>query len=140
MVRRVGCGDDGRMAGRAWIWSGAAVTAVAVAALAAYFMVVGLDQADKLASVVGGLSALAGLVLAAFGLAGAPGTAARGRRTISQEATASGRSQVSQTGGSRTPRGAAAEAGPSGVQQRAEASEESSITQVGGDHVPPAAP
>jgi hypothetical protein len=45
-----------------WIWGGRAVAVVVVAGLAVYLYTVGLDRADKLASVVGLLVAVAALV------------------------------------------------------------------------------
>ena len=46
---------------RMWIWTGRAVCAVTTAALAIYLYVVGLDKADKLASIVGAVVALVAL-------------------------------------------------------------------------------
>jgi hypothetical protein len=60
--------DDPGMAGRVFVWSGAVVTVVALAGLGAYFGVVGLDEADKLASVIGAFAALVGLGLSGYGV------------------------------------------------------------------------
>jgi hypothetical protein len=111
---------------------------VAVAGLGIYFVAMGLDKADKLASVVAALAALTGLAMTAYGLFGAPG----GRR-ISQRATASGRGRINQVGGNQTaPRPARGGSGghgvPGDVRQRARASENGEISQVGGDQNPPA--
>ena len=45
-----------------WVWGGRVVAVVVVAGLAAYLSVVGLDKADKLASVLGLLVAVVALV------------------------------------------------------------------------------
>ncbi|QFG24169.1 hypothetical protein [Actinomadura sp. WMMB 499] len=124
------------MSGR-WVWGGATITVAAVAGLAVYYAVVGLEEADKLGSVVGSLVAVVGVAVAAYGLAGAP---APGRR-VSQRARATGRGQVTQVGGDQVPRGAAA-AGGAGrpaaeggeqVRQNARADEDGAIRQIGGD-------
>ncbi|MFF0526696.1 hypothetical protein ACFYTC_49110 [Actinomadura nitritigenes] len=62
------------MTGHARVWVGAGVTALALMGLAVYFGVVGLDRADKWASVIGAFVAVIGLVLAVQGrLAGRGG-------------------------------------------------------------------
>ncbi|MFI0418616.1 hypothetical protein [Spongiactinospora sp. 9N601] len=48
-------------------WFGGAVAVTAVAGLAGYFVAVGLDRADKLASVIGVFLGLAGLCLSVYG-------------------------------------------------------------------------
>ncbi|MGW4790794.1 hypothetical protein ACWEPC_00070 [Nonomuraea sp. NPDC004297] len=53
---------------RVLVWGGAAVAVVTVAALIIYFVRVGLDDADKLASVLGLFVAAAGLAVAVHGL------------------------------------------------------------------------
>ncbi|MEV0618038.1 hypothetical protein AB0I81_32265 [Nonomuraea sp. NPDC050404] len=55
---------------RVLVWGGAVVAVVAVAALIIYFVRVGLDNADKLAGVIGLFVALAGLGTTAYGLVG----------------------------------------------------------------------
>jgi hypothetical protein len=60
--------DDADMAGRVLAWGGAAVAVLALVGLGAYFGVVGLDEADKLASVIGAFVALVGLALSGYGL------------------------------------------------------------------------
>lgn len=126
------------MARRVQVWAGAGVTAVAVIGLGGYFAMVGLDEADKVASVVGGLIAVVGLAVAVYGVVAPP---VPGRR-VSQQARASGRGQVSQVGGHRHSGGTGPAAGPvpDRVAQRATASEEGSVTQTGGDQGPGAAP
>ncbi|MFG1874237.1 hypothetical protein ACGFIV_05305 [Sphaerisporangium sp. NPDC049003] len=56
------------MSGRVARWVGGALVAVAVIGLGVYFTTVGLDKADKLASVIGVFIGLAGLALAIYGL------------------------------------------------------------------------
>lgn len=46
-----------------WIWAGRVVAAVIVAGLAVYLVSVGLERADKIASVLGALAAVTALVL-----------------------------------------------------------------------------
>jgi hypothetical protein len=62
-------GDDGYMRNRVLAWGGAAVTALALTGLAVYLARVGLDKADKLASVISAFVAVAGLVVSGYGLA-----------------------------------------------------------------------
>ncbi|WP_346041681.1 hypothetical protein [Actinomadura chokoriensis] len=52
---------------RALVWSGGGVAAAAAAGLGWYFAAVGLDKADKLASVTGVFVGLAGLCVAFYG-------------------------------------------------------------------------
>ncbi len=56
------------MRGRVFMWGGAIVTLVALSALTVYFVHVGLDDADKLASVLGLFVAVAGLWASVYGL------------------------------------------------------------------------
>ena len=56
------------MTGRAQVWIGGVVAVGALASLTAYLISVGLDEADKVASVVGLFVALAGLVVSVLGL------------------------------------------------------------------------
>jgi hypothetical protein len=49
------------------IWAGVIVAGVAMAGLGVYFVVIGLDWADKLAGVIGVFVGLAGLSLAGYG-------------------------------------------------------------------------
>ncbi len=48
-------------------WAGGLLTLVTAAVMGAYFAEVGLDKADKLASVIGAFIAFAGIVLAVYG-------------------------------------------------------------------------
>jgi hypothetical protein len=57
----------GDMSARVAKWAGGALTAAAAGGLGVYFTAVGLDKADKLASVIGAFIGLAGLALAAYG-------------------------------------------------------------------------
>ncbi|MGS2644174.1 hypothetical protein [Streptosporangium sp. LJ11] len=59
--------DTEHMSRRALTWSGVAVALVALATLGWYFITVGLDRADKLASVLGAFVGLLGLGLAVYG-------------------------------------------------------------------------
>ncbi|MFD0126107.1 hypothetical protein [Streptomyces virginiae] len=92
---------------RTWMWVGFAVAVLSAAGLGIHFAVVGLDKADKLASVIGAFLALAGLGLAAWGIvrpgAGqAPSPSPSGDDAPvaepSQRAEASGRGRVYQAG------------------------------------------
>lgn len=56
------------MSDRVFTWSGAVTALLALTGLGVYFGVVGLDRADKLASVIGAFAALAGLGLAVYGM------------------------------------------------------------------------
>ncbi|MEU4832243.1 hypothetical protein [Streptosporangium sp. NPDC023615] len=64
--------DTEHMSRRTLTWSGVAVALVALAALGWYFIAVGLDRADKLASVIGALVGLLGLGLAVYGAVSSP--------------------------------------------------------------------
>ena len=52
---------------RGLVWASAVVGGLAIAGLGVYFVVVGLDRADKLASVIGVFATLIGLGLSASG-------------------------------------------------------------------------
>ncbi|GAA4101021.1 hypothetical protein [Actinomadura miaoliensis] len=126
------------MVRRRWVWAGAGLTVGAVAGLGVYFAVVGLDRADKLASVVGALVAVVGLALTVYGLVAGSGA---GRR-VRQDARASGRGRVHQVGGNQTaspPAGGGTDV-PDRVRQRARVTEDGEVWQVGGDQDPPARP
>lgn len=56
------------MLGRVFLWGGAVATVAALVGLGVYFVHVGLDDADKLASVIGLFVAVAGLVASLYGL------------------------------------------------------------------------
>ncbi|MFF3440322.1 hypothetical protein [Streptosporangium sp. NPDC002721] len=64
------------MSRRALTWSGVAVALVALAALGWYFIAVGLERADKLASVLGAFAGLLGLGLAVYGVVSSPSESA----------------------------------------------------------------
>ncbi|NJP92138.1 hypothetical protein HCN51_22175 [Nonomuraea sp. FMUSA5-5] len=115
---------------RMLVWGGAVVAAVALAALIVYFVRVGLDNADKLASVIGLFVAVAGLAVAVYGLrsqpqqpddAAKPGTSASASGTRSV-AIGGDNSGVISTGD-----------GATNIQMRAEASGQGRIYQAGGD-------
>lgn len=56
------------MTGRTLAWTGGAVTSVATAGLITYFAAVGLDEANKIASVISAIIGLAGLAVAVYGV------------------------------------------------------------------------
>jgi len=62
--------DDVVMTGwkRAMGWIGAVAAGLALVGLGVYLVVIGLDRADKVASVIGMFAGLAGLALAAYGV------------------------------------------------------------------------
>ncbi|MGP4029741.1 hypothetical protein [Actinomadura sp. 3N407] len=127
------------MANRGWVWMGAGLTLAGVAGLGVYFAAVGLDEADKLGSVVGALAAVAGLSLTVYGLAA--GSGAAGRR-VRQSARASG-GRILQVGGDQTGQTGSASSGGGAageVRQRAQARKDGEVSQVGGDQDPPAQP
>ncbi|MGR6923279.1 hypothetical protein ACU635_54255 [[Actinomadura] parvosata] len=117
---------------RVLVWGGAGVAVVPSAALIVYFVRVGLDNADKLASVIGLFVAIAGLAVAIHGLrsqprqpddAPKPGASgpvsASGPRSVAIGGDNSG---VISTGD-----------GATNIQMRAEASGQGRIYQAGGD-------
>ncbi|MEV4456180.1 hypothetical protein [Microbispora sp. NPDC049633] len=131
---------------RGWgpVWGGAGVAVAALAALGVYLSQVGLDKADKLASVIGLFVALAGLGVAVYALIAERSGGGGGVR---QRAIATGRGRVFQagrdidTGRPRRPGGsdddavaggAAAGEAPS-VRQRATAAEDGQVDQAGRD-------
>jgi hypothetical protein len=62
--------DDVVMTGwqRVMVWIGAIAAGFALIGLGVYLVVIGLDRADKVASVIGMFAGLAGLALAAYGV------------------------------------------------------------------------
>lgn len=68
MLQRLVSGNG--MRGRTATWAGAVIAGVALAGLAGYLVVMGLDKADKLASVLGMFAGLGGLAISAIGLVG----------------------------------------------------------------------
>lgn len=115
---------------RVWIWAG--VTAAVVAGLGVYFVMVGWDQADKVASVVAALIAVAGFALTMYSLNASSG----GGRRVSQRAKAPGRGRVTQVAGSQNAV-TGGDLGQGHVVQRARTSKGGEVTQVGGDQGPP---
>ncbi|MEV4169445.1 hypothetical protein [Nonomuraea sp. NPDC049709] len=117
---------------RRLVWGGVVVAVVAMAGLGVYFVRVGLEHADKLASVIGVFVALIGLVIAVYGVVGEragdqpvqeaevkPDVSASGSRSVAIGGDNSG---VISTGD-----------GATNVQMRAEASGQGRIYQAGGD-------
>ncbi|MGW5263596.1 hypothetical protein ACWEQG_21720 [Microbispora sp. NPDC004025] len=131
---------------RGWgpVWGGAGVAVAALAALGVYLSRVGLDKADKLASVIGLFVALAGLGVAVYGLIAERSSGGGGVR---QRAIATGRGRVLQagrdidtglprrTGGSDDDAvaGGAAAGGAHPVRQQATAAEDGRVDQAGRD-------
>ncbi|MEV4020597.1 hypothetical protein AB0J35_59980 [Nonomuraea angiospora] len=136
--------DDVSMRGRVLVWGGALIVVVALVALGLYLTRVGLDKADKLASVIGLFVAVAGLGVAVYGLVIDRQSGSGGVR---QQAKAAGRGRVYQAGrdiNERPPEQPAAakddtdgsstardEARP--VQQRAKATGHVEVNQAGRD-------
>ncbi|WP_289009976.1 hypothetical protein [uncultured Thermomonospora sp.] len=60
--------DDETMTRRGLVWAGTALLVAALIGLGAYFATVGLDKADKWASVIGVFIAIIGLAVAVAGL------------------------------------------------------------------------
>jgi hypothetical protein len=90
-------GHDGGMSGRWLMWCGGVVAVAAAVGLGVYVAVAGLDEADKLASVLGALAGLAGLIVAIYGVmldrqggGGQPAGGASGDRSISAGGDISG--------------------------------------------------
>ncbi|NUW34815.1 hypothetical protein HTZ77_25780 [Nonomuraea sp. SMC257] len=129
---------------RVLIWTGSLVALAALAGLGIYLWRVGLDDADKLASVFGLFVALAGLAVALYGLIA-------DRRAVDvdvdQEAEVGGNGEVYQAGGdinerqakpSSAPDDPASSASPDGrkqprVRQRAKTTESGRSYQAGRD-------
>ncbi|GAA0349124.1 hypothetical protein NE235_11540 [Actinoallomurus spadix] len=117
------------MTGRVRVWAGSVVGVLALVGLAVYLGTVGLDKADKWASVIGVFVALAAFGVSLYGLLS-------GRRSdisgpASAQVTPSGQQSISVDGGnsgiSSTGDGA------TNIQMRAEASGHGSVYQAGGD-------
>ncbi|MEV1205641.1 hypothetical protein [Microbispora rosea] len=126
---------------RGWgpVWGGAGVAVAALAALGVYLSHVGLDKADKLASVIGLFVALAGLGAAVYGLLA---ERRRGGGGVRQRAEATGRGRVLQAGrdidaGLPRRHGGSSDDAVSGqarpVWQRATAAEDGRVDQAGRD-------
>ncbi|MEU8363452.1 hypothetical protein AB0C27_46290 [Nonomuraea sp. NPDC048882] len=128
---------------RVLVWGGAVVAVAAVAALAVYLARVGLDDADKLASVIGLFVALAGLGISIRGLTGGrptddpappvPDGAAPGQNVSAPEpgVSASGSRSVA-IGGDNSGIISTGD-GTTNVRMRAEASGQGRVYQAGGD-------
>lgn len=86
------------MTGRAQAWLGGVVAGTAFAALAGYLIKVGLDNADKVASVIGLFVALAGLAVSVAGLRRQAGTG--GAQAVENSTIGEGITQIADTGGS----------------------------------------
>ncbi|MYV53170.1 hypothetical protein [Streptomyces sp. SID3212] len=88
------------MTGRVQTWVGGSVAVVAVGALVVHLAVVGLDQADKWASVLGLFVALAGLGVSVAGIRRGAGGGTGPSQTVESSAVGGGVTQVAGTGGS----------------------------------------
>ncbi|MEU8205103.1 hypothetical protein [Streptosporangium sp. NPDC049046] len=126
------------MRGGVLLWGGAGVAVVAMTGLGVYLVRVGLDAADKLASVCGLFVAVAGLGVAVYALIADP---ARGGGGVRQRATATRRGRVRQAGrdiseGSRPvvfDNGSAADEAHREVRQRGKATGDGQVDQAGRD-------
>ncbi|MFF0312997.1 hypothetical protein ACFYSC_36730 [Streptosporangium sp. NPDC004379] len=124
------------MRGGVLLWGGAGVAVVAMAGLGVHLVRVGLDAADKLASVCGLFVAVAGLGVAVYALIADP---ARGG--VRQRATAIRRGRVRQAGrdiseGSRPvvfDNGSAADEAHPEVRQWGKATGDGQVDQAGRD-------
>ncbi|UBU18089.1 hypothetical protein [Nonomuraea gerenzanensis] len=85
------------MRGRVLVWAGAVIAVAALAGLGVYLAGVGLDEADKLASVIGLFVAVAGLGVAAYGLITDRKSSGGGKDTP-QRASASGERSIASGG------------------------------------------
>ncbi|MEV0825764.1 hypothetical protein [Nonomuraea rubra] len=111
---------------RVLVWGGAAVAVVAAAALIVYFVRVGLDDADKLASVIALFVTAAGLGVAIYGL--------RSREDAEPQpggVTASGAGSVA-VGGDNSGVISTGD-GTTNIHMSAEASGQGRVYQAGGD-------
>ncbi|GAA4231714.1 hypothetical protein GCM10022254_29690 [Actinomadura meridiana] len=91
------------MTRRALTGVGAVVAVMALVGLGAYFAAVGLDDADKLASVLGVFVALAGLAVAVYGLVTSSSGSTGGNTTnVRMTGTAKGHGRVFMAGGDQT--------------------------------------
>lgn len=117
------------MTGRVLKWAGGLVAVAALVALGAYFAAVGLDKADKLASVIGVFVAVVGLAVSVYGMAADRRAAGDGQ--AGGRATASGERSIA-IGGDNTGIASTGD-GAINVQQQAKASGNSRIYQSGRD-------
>ncbi|MEU9982254.1 hypothetical protein [Streptomyces sp. NPDC050856] len=90
------------MNARALVATGTIVTVVAASALGYYFSQVGLDKADKTASIAGLFIALAGLALSIYGIAEArkSHTPQPTNQKVTSSSISGSNIQIGQTGGS----------------------------------------
>ncbi|MFC5831872.1 hypothetical protein [Nonomuraea insulae] len=121
---------------RVLVRAGAVVAVVAVAGLVVYFVRVGLDHADQLASVIGLFVALVGLGVAIYGLGSDRSGTREDDRPLPKpeskpDVSASGARSVA-IGGDNTGIVSTGD-GATNVQMTAEASGEARIYQAGGD-------
>ncbi|MEV0379058.1 hypothetical protein [Nonomuraea sp. NPDC050643] len=137
--------DDAGMRKRVLVWSGAVAAVAAMVGLGVYFTRVGLEDADKVASVIGVFVALVGLAVAIYGLRGgrspeAAGTdpgpspgpgSGSGSGSAQPNVSAPGTRSVA-IGGDNTGVVSTGD-GATNVQMRAEASGQARIYQAGGD-------
>ncbi|MFF4625807.1 hypothetical protein [Nonomuraea jabiensis] len=116
------------MSKRVLAWSGASVTALSLSALGWHFVQVGLDEADKLASVVGVFVAVIGLAATIYGLTS---RASHGDKTERPPSETSGERAIGMAGGNI---GIAATGDTAtNLQMKAEASGQGRIYQAGRD-------
>jgi hypothetical protein len=87
--------DNAGMRGRVLVWVGAVIAVAALVGLGIYFSRVGLENADKLASVIGVFVAVAGLGATVYGLIADRQRSGGGVRQL---AKADGRGRVNQAG------------------------------------------
>ncbi|MFI1585593.1 hypothetical protein [Embleya sp. NPDC020630] len=85
------------MTAKTWAWVGGTMAGAAVVGLAVYLAVVGLDEADKWASVLGLFVALAGLAVSVIGVWRERASA--GGQSVTHSVIGGGIAQVSGTGG-----------------------------------------
>lgn len=125
-VRPFWIANDASMRGRVQVWGGAVIAVTAVAALSIYLERVGLDDADKLASVMALFVALAGLGVTVYSMiADRNGEhASQGASTPDERAMATG----GDSSGVVSPGD-----GTSNIQMNAEASGQGRIYQAGHD-------
>lgn len=117
---------------RVLVWTGTGAAVAAMAGLGVYFARVGLESADKLASVIGVFVGLIGLALAAYGLVpGRSPAAPPAGPEMRPDVSASGSRSVA-IGGDNTGVVSTGD-GAANVRMRAEASGESRDHQADGD-------
>ncbi|MFE5331292.1 hypothetical protein ACFRCG_33380 [Embleya sp. NPDC056575] len=85
------------MTAKTWAWVGGVVAGAALVGLAVYLAVVGLDEADKWASVLGLFVTLAGLAVSVIGMWRE--RASSGGQSVTDSTIGGGVAQVADTGG-----------------------------------------